>query len=130
MASIGKIARRTFLIGTAAIAGGVAFGVYKINEDAPNPLETAAGEHTLNPYILINQDGVTVIAPRAEMGQGIQTTLAALVAEEMDLDWDAVRVMHGPPAQAYYNGALLGLALPFKHYTDTPFRTGLRRSGR
>jgi len=128
MASFGKIARRTFLIGTAAIAGGVAFGVYKINEDAPNPLQSADGAHTLNPYILINADGVTVITPRAEMGQGIQTTLAALVAEEMDLDWDAIRVMHGPPAQAYYNGALLGLALPFKHYADTPFRTGLREN--
>lgn len=128
MASIGKIARRTFLIGSAAIAGGVAFGVYKVKQDAPNPLRTAAGETTLNPYILINQDGVTVITPRAEMGQGIQTTLAALVAEEMDLDWDSINVMHGPPAQAYYNGALLGLALPFRHYADGTFKTGLRES--
>lgn len=128
MASIGKIARRTFLIGSAAIAGGVAFGVYKVKQDAPNPLRTAEGEHTLNPYILINQDGVTVITPRAEMGQGIQTTLAALVAEEMDLDWDSINVMHGPPAQAYYNGALLGLALPFRHYADGTFKTSLRES--
>lgn len=128
MASIGKIARRTFLIGTAAIAGGVAFGYYKVTQDAPNPLTPAAGEATLNPYILINQDGVTVITPRAEMGQGIQTTLAAMVAEEMDLDWDSVTVMHGPPAQAYYNSALLGLALPFRHYADGDFRTSLREN--
>lgn len=126
MASIKKIARRTFLFGTAAIAGGVAFGYYAINKDVPNPLQTADGETTLNPYIIINQDGVTVIAPRAEMGQGVHTTLAALVAEEMDLDWDTIRVIHGPPAQAYYNSVLLGLALPFHHYADGGFKTGLR----
>lgn len=128
MASIGKIARRTFLIGSAALVGGVAFGVYQVKKDAPNPLQTAEGESTLNPYILINADGVTIITPRAEMGQGIQTTMAALVAEEMDLDWNDINVMHGPPAKAYYNGALLGLALPYHHYTDSEFMTGMRET--
>ena len=126
MASIGKIARRTFLIGSAAIAGGVAFGVYQVKRDSPNPLVTGAGETTLNPFILINADGVTVITPRAEMGQGVQSTLAALVAEEMDLAWEDVRVLHGPPAQAYYNGALLGLAVPGAHYADSDFKHGMR----
>ncbi len=128
MANLRKIARRSFLIGSAAIVGGVAFGVYQVNKAAPNPLIAGDGETTLNPFIMINADGVTVITPRAEMGQGVHTTLAALVAEELDLAWDDVRVMHGPPAQAYYNGALLGLALPFKHYEDTDFRHGLRQS--
>ena len=128
MASIRKIARRSFLIGSAAIAGGVAFGVYKINQDAPNPLVAGEGEATLNPFILINADGVTIITPRAEMGQGAQTTLAALVAEELDIAWEDVRIMHGPPAQAYYNSALLGGALPFRHYADTAFKQGLRQA--
>lgn len=127
MASIRKIARRTFLIGTAAIAGGVAFGVYQVRKDAPNPLIAGDGEATLNPYILLNADGITIIAPRAEMGQGVQTTLAALVAEEMDVAWEDVNVLHGPPAQAYYNQALLGLALPFHHYADTAFKHNLRQ---
>ena len=38
MASIGKIARRTFLIGAAAIAGGVAVGYYHYRRHYPNPL--------------------------------------------------------------------------------------------
>ena len=46
-------------------------------------------------------------APRAEMGQGVHSTLAALVAEELDVAWEDVRVLHGPAAQAYYNGALI-----------------------
>lgn len=128
MASIGKIARRTFLIGTAAIAGGVAFGVYQVRKDAPNPLIAGEGAATLNPYILINADGITIIAPRAEMGQGVHTTLAALVAEELDAAWEDITVLHGPPAQAYYNQALLGLALPFRHYADTDFKHNLRQS--
>jgi len=128
MASIGKVARRTFLIGSAAIVGGVAFGVYQIRKDAPNPLTPGPGEATLNAYVLINADGVTIIAPRAEMGQGVHTTLAALVAEEMDVAWDDITVLHGPPAQAYYNQAVLGLALPFKHYADTAFIHNMRQN--
>jgi isoquinoline 1-oxidoreductase beta subunit len=127
MASIGKIARRTFLIGTAAIVGGVAFGVYQVRKDAPNPLIAGDGEATLNPYILINADGITIIAPRAEMGQGVHTTLAALVAEELDAAWEDITVLHGPPAQAYYNQAILGMALPFQHYADTEFKHNLRQ---
>lgn len=128
MASIGKIARRTFLIGTAAIVGGVAFGVYQVRKDAPNPLVAGDGEATLNPYILLNAEGITIIAPRAEMGQGVHTTLAALVAEEMDVAWEDITVLHGPPAQAYYNQALLGLALPFHHYADSDFQHNLRKN--
>ncbi|WP_322892864.1 MULTISPECIES: xanthine dehydrogenase family protein molybdopterin-binding subunit [unclassified Yoonia] len=128
MASIGKIARRTFLVGSVAIAGGAAFGIYQLRKDAPNPLITGDGEVALTPYVLLNQDGVTIIAPRAEMGQGVHTTLAALVADEMDVAWDDITVLHGPPAQAYYNQALLGIALPFRHYADTEFRNSLRQN--
>jgi len=112
MANIRKIARRSFLIGSAAIVGGVAFGVYKINEDAPNPLITAEGESTLTPFILINADGVTIITPRAEMGQGVQTTLAALVAEELDVAWEDINVMHGPPRRLTTTPPCLALPCP------------------
>ncbi len=39
--------------------------------------------------------------------------LAALVAEEMDLAWDQVRVMHGPASRAYFNAAVLEEGVPF-----------------
>lgn len=107
MANWRKITRRSFLGLGIAFAGGAAFGVYKVNEIPPNPLQAADGAIPLNPWVIINPDGITVIAPRAEMGQGISTTLAALVAEELDVDWAKVRVLHGPPAQAYFN---LGMA--------------------
>ena len=122
MASIGKIARRSFLIGSAAIAGGVAFGAWKMNQPVNNPLTSDGDTTALNPFIVIDRDGVTVITPRAEMGQGVHTTLAALAAEELDLAWEDVRVLHGPASTAYYNSAILGASLPFKDYAMTGFQ--------
>ena len=112
MRRIGTIARRTFLIGSAAIAGGVAFGTYAYRKPHANPI-AGAGIGAITPYVLIDPQGVTIITPRAEMGQGIHSTLAALVAEELDLQWHQVRVMHGPPAAAYYNAAMLEEGVPF-----------------
>lgn len=107
MASWKTITRRSFIVLGAAVVGGAAFGAYKVAEVPANPLVPAPGSTPLNPWVIINADGITVIAPRAEMGQGISTTLAALVAEELDVDWSQVRVLHGPPAQAYYNAGFV-----------------------
>jgi isoquinoline 1-oxidoreductase subunit beta len=123
MSNLKTIARRTFLIGSAAIAGGVAFGVYKLKQAAANPLLDAIpqGATALTPYILIDSQGVTLITPRAEMGQGIHTTLAALVAEELDVAWDSIRVEHGPLGAAYYNRTLVEHNIPF---SDLDHSTG------
>ena len=106
MGRAARLARRTFLVGSLAVVGGAAFGVWAIRRPAENPLLPEAGA-ALNPFVIVDAAGVTIIAPRAEMGQGIHTTLAALVAEELDVEWHDIRVLHGPPARAYYNGALL-----------------------
>ena len=124
MASIGKIARRTFLIGSVAVAGGVAFGVWKVRQPVANPLRPEQGA-SLNPYLIIDQDGVTVVTGRAEMGQGAQTTLAAMVAEELDVDWAQVRVAHGPADAAYFNTALAEAGLPFPDYDLAGWRLSL-----
>ncbi len=123
-----KIARRGFLFGSVALLGGVAFGWYRYATPHGNPLEGTLpeGAATLNPYVIIDQNGITVIAPRAEMGQGIHTTLAALVAEEMDLDWSQVRVMHGPASKAYYNSAILGEGVPFAPTDDSRLANTVR----
>jgi isoquinoline 1-oxidoreductase subunit beta len=123
MSKLKTIARRTFLIGSAAIAGGVAFGVYKVKQTAANPLLDALpqGATALTPYVRIDSQGVTLITPRAEMGQGIHTTLAALVAEELDVAWDSIRVEHGPLGAAYYNRALVEHNVPF---SDLDHSTG------
>ncbi|MEN0041265.1 MAG: molybdopterin cofactor-binding domain-containing protein [Pseudomonadota bacterium] len=121
---MGKILRRTFLIGSAAIVGGVAFGAYTVNKDYPNPLAEdgalAEGERALNPYIKVMQDGgVTIMIPRAEMGQGITTTLAALVAEELDVPLEAISTEIAPASYAYYNAAMMADGAPVAHFNRT-----------
>jgi isoquinoline 1-oxidoreductase beta subunit len=119
---IAKIARRTFLIGAAAIAGGVAVGYYYVSQPWDNPLknEVAPGEATFNPWVKIAADDtITVIVPRAEMGQGVQTTLAALVAEELDVALDRVKVEHGPGSFAYYNSAMIEDGGPFAFFDES-----------
>ena len=114
---MGKILRRTLLIGAAAIAGGVAFGSYVVAREYDNPLEGDEGEHVFNPYLTITDDGtVTVMIPRAEMGQGITTTLAALVAEELEVPLDGVKVAAAPASYAYYNAAMLEDGAPLAHF--------------
>ena len=113
MTKLGTIARRSFLIGSAAIAGGVAFGWYAYRKPIANPLLGEGEAVALTPYVMIDASGVTIIAPRAEMGQGVHTTLAALVAEEMDLPLDQIKVHHGPASAAYFNAAVLEQGVPF-----------------
>ncbi|MEW2913148.1 molybdopterin cofactor-binding domain-containing protein [Leisingera sp. JC11] len=125
MASFKKIARRSFLIGSAAIVGGVAFGAYYVSRPAPNPLKPAEGEAAFNPFVMISDQKITLIAPRAEMGQGVHTTWAALIAEELDVTLDQVEVIHGPAATAYYNSALLGEVIPSKGYDKSRFMHSL-----
>ena len=112
---VGKITRRALLIGSAAVAGGVVFGYWRYKKPYDNPLvdELREGEAALTPYVRIDQGGVTIITPRAEMGQGVHTTLAAMVAEELDIDLDAVNVEHGPASPAYFNAVVLEEGIPF-----------------
>ncbi|MGB3503083.1 MAG: molybdopterin cofactor-binding domain-containing protein [Mesorhizobium sp.] len=117
-----KIARRTFLFGAAAVAGGGAFGYYKYRQPYPNPLEAELdeGEVTFNPWVKIGADNtITAIAPRAEMGQGISTTLAAFVAEELDVTLDRVTVEYGPASYAYFNAAMLEEGGGFNFWDDS-----------
>ncbi|MGI9272935.1 MAG: molybdopterin cofactor-binding domain-containing protein [Woeseiaceae bacterium] len=115
MGRLKTITRRTLLIGSVAITGGVVFGYWRYKTPYGNPLldNLRDGEVALTPYIRIDQTGITIITPRAEMGQGVHTTLAALVAEELDVSLTDVNVEHGPASKAYYNALLLEEGLPY-----------------
>ncbi|ODT60662.1 MULTISPECIES: molybdopterin cofactor-binding domain-containing protein [Paracoccus] len=113
----GRIARRGFLIGSVAVAGGVAFGAWRYTRPLPDPFAgTDAG--ALNPYVLIDADGVTLVAPRADKGQGARWLQAALIAEELDIDPATARIIPGPVSATYYNRALIADFMPFAP-TDT-----------
>ncbi len=121
MGRIKTIARRTFLIGSVAVAGGVAFGVWRYRTPYTNPLlhDLPEGAAALTPYVLITADAITLITPRADKGQGAVSVQAALIAEELDVDLDQVKTDPGPPDPAYYNTALSGDAVPFRSTDDS-----------
>lgn len=110
--------RRGFLLAGMAAGGGLLVGC-----GAPAPqsrLGTAAqfnpeGDQIgLNGWVKISPDGVVSVAvPRAEMGQGVHTALAMLVAEELDADWALVRAEAAPVARIYANPALMLNVVPF-----------------
>jgi isoquinoline 1-oxidoreductase subunit beta len=114
------IARRTFLIGSAAVAGGLVVGWIAVKWPIKNPLLGLLDDDdaTLNPFVRIDPNGITIIAPRTEVGQGAQSVLAAMVAEEMDLEWGSFRTEHGPPSPAYFNAVGTNALLPFAEFND------------
>ena len=115
MSRIGTIARRSFMIGSAAILGGVAFGYYMYRKPVANPLldDLAEGQAVLTEYVRIDAQGITLITPRTDLGQGAYSVQAALIAEELDVRLDQIKVDPGPPSPAYYNTALADEAAPF-----------------
>ena len=101
---------------------------YKYKQPYPNPLKKglAPGDAALTPYVFIDSKGITVIAPRAEMGQGVRTTLATLVAEELDIDVADINVEHGPASKAYYNAAVLEEGTPFPPHDQSAMAENVR----
>lgn len=114
--------RRGFLIAGGVLGGGALLVGYGLRApSAQERLGDAAlfpakeGEAALNAWVKIGRDGrVTVAMPRAEMGQGVHTALAQLLAEELDADWSSLQVQDVPVAKVYANSALLLNVLPLQ----------------
>jgi len=123
------IARRSFLIGSAAILGGVAFGVHRYKTPYANPLlnELPEGEAALTAYVKIDASGITLITPRADSGQGAYSVQAIIIAEELDVELDQINVDPGMPDKVYYNTALGADGAPFAP-TDDSFAANTTRT--
>lgn len=64
--------------------------------------DAASSEEPLNAFVTIEPDGtITVLLPSSEMGQGINTSLAQVLADELDADWSMVRSRSGPERRDY-----------------------------
>jgi len=92
--------RRNFLKLTAA--SGFALGVFPMAMSPAQAAEAPMATRQPSAFIRIDKDGIiTVRVNRLEFGQGVQTGLPMLVAEEMDADWSKVRSELAPAGDAY-----------------------------
>lgn len=83
--------RRAFLKIGAAVGGGLMLGLMSPIAGAARAAAEAGAE--LNGYVRIAPDGIaTIMAKNPEIGQGIKTMLPMLIAEELDIAWNDVRV--------------------------------------
>ena len=99
-----KLSRRVLLKGTGALVIGVSLG-----EMGRGVAAASANTFAPNAFVRVAPDNiVTVIIKHSEMGQGITTGLATLVAEEMDADWAQVHPEYAPANDALYKNPALG----------------------
>lgn len=97
------VTRRSVLIGTAA-GGGLLVAWWLMPRSYRTPLIAARGEQVFGAWLKIAEDGVvTVAVPQLEMGQGITTLLAQIVAVELGADWRQIAVEPAPVSGAYGN---------------------------
>ena len=98
-----QVTRRGVLIGTAA-GGGLLVAWWLLPRDYGTPLVAGKGEQVFGAWLKIATDGVvTVAVPQLEMGQGITTLLAQIVAVELGADWRQIAVEPAPVSGAYGN---------------------------
>ncbi len=112
------LSRRTFLVATVAVGGGLAVGVYLTRSQrigkSPNTVLTAetAVEWPPDAFVKISPDNiVTVFSKHTEMGQGVYTGLATIVAEELDAAWSQVRVVGAAANSEIYSNLDYGMQL-------------------
>ncbi|WP_353200582.1 molybdopterin cofactor-binding domain-containing protein [Sandarakinorhabdus sp.] len=111
--------RRTLLVAAVA-GGGLAVGWALWPRASAVNWAPAPGDTLLNAYVKIGADGRVVVAvAQAEMGQGIWSALAQIVADELGADWRGVGVEPAPLGPDYANpglalGAAAGLSEPMR----------------
>ena len=99
IAKMPKLDRRAFIVGTAAVGGGLALG---LNLPFGNSIVRAQdGSPELTAWVVIRPDETVVIrVARSEMGQGTLTGLAQMVAEELECDWSKVKTEYPTPGES------------------------------
>ncbi|MEZ0220053.1 MAG: xanthine dehydrogenase family protein molybdopterin-binding subunit [Tardiphaga sp.] len=114
------LSRRAFIIGSAAVTGGVAFGAYAIAEElhttaSGNPLAAGLGPNSVsfNPWVEISPEKITLIAQHADIGQGVGSVQPIMIAEEMDLDPGQFEIRFAGPSPAYFNHGFADEFAPF-----------------
>ena len=110
--------RRTLILSALGATGSLVVGwgamPARSRMGTATTMVPTEGDVALNGWIKIAKDGHVILAmPRSEMGQGVHTGLAVLVAEELDVPLSTVKLEQAGPDKIYGNVAMFLGALPF-----------------
>src|SRR4030081_2981418 len=125
------VSRRALL--TGGLAGGFVLAfhlpVRAVNEPVQPPDDTA-GKFAPNAFIRIDPAGkTTLVMPQVEMGQGIYTGVAMVLAEELDADFSSVVLEHAPANEKLYANPAFGIQATGGSTSLRAFWKPLREAG-
>ena len=99
------LSRRQVMIGAA----GLSFAIAAPNRLKATALSAEGPRSAMNPWISIATDGtITIMSAATEMGQGSMTSLPLIIAEELDADWDKVKIVPAPVNEKIYGNPGFG----------------------
>jgi len=125
--TIGRIARRSFLVGAGVVGGGLLVGAgvvaWRLGAIDGYALPAGEGETSFGAWLKLARDGrVEVAVPHQDMGQGIYALAATLAAEGLKLPLEAVRPVPAPVEARYANPVMLLDGLPFDEASEGPLQ--------
>lgn len=106
-----NVSRRDFVRVSLVVGGGLLVSVYGCAPGSDTPASGGADGPPLEPnaFVRIGTDGrVLVTSKHLEMGQGVYTGLATIIAEELDADWSMVNVVGAGADDAKYGNPSMG----------------------
>src|SRR5260370_3482566 len=125
--------RRVLL--TGGLAGGFLLAFHlPLRALTPNepvqPPDDTSGKFAPNAFIRIDEAGNTrLVMPQVEMGQGVYTSIAMILAEELDADFAKVTLEHAPPNDKLYSNPVFGLQVTGNSNSIRAFWKPLREAG-
>ena len=100
-----------------------------VNEPEQAP-DNPTGQFAPNAFIRIDNAGkTTLVIPQAEMGQGVYTAIAMILAEELDADYAKVVIKHSPASDKLYANPLFGIQVTGNSNSIRSFWDKLRGAG-
>ena len=125
------VSRRTMLAG--GLASGFVFAFHipvRAANEPTQPPDTTDGEFAPNAFIRIDPAGqITLVMPQVEMGQGIYTAIAMILAEELDANLSTVILEHAPPNEKLYANPVFGIQATGGSTSVRAFWKPLREAG-
>ena len=125
------VSRRTLLAG--GLAGGFLLAFHLPAHAANEPVQppdVTEGKFAPNAFIRIDEAGqTTLVMPQVEMGQGVYTAVAMILAEELDANFAQVMLEHAPPNDKLYGNPVFGLQVTGNSNSIRAWWEHLRNAG-